>query len=136
VCIVAPALRRHARRFTARAVACAPWAPWQVMAFGVVPVVVSDDWALPFEEVIDWGALSLRVREDDAEFERLPSRLASVSINRLCTMRGYVFDTYHRFLRSPKEWNTALADVLQHRAAKSLDNRGTIFNHNGPREEN
>jgi hypothetical protein len=85
------------------------------MAFGVLPVIISDDWVLPFEEIIDWPALSIRVRDDDTELLRIPKRLAAMPLDSLCKMRGHAYDIYHQFLRSPKEWSEAMAKVLEHR---------------------
>ena len=82
----------------------------EVLAFGVVPVVIADDWALPFEEIIDWSQIALRVREH--ELEKLPSLLAATPLDTVCAMRGRVFDVYHKWLRGPAQWDAAVTHIF------------------------
>ena len=34
---------------------------FDTMAMGVVPVILADDWALPFEDILDWDSFAIRV---------------------------------------------------------------------------
>jgi len=66
----------------------------EVLAFGIVPVVIADDWVLPFDEIIDWDKASLRVGE--RELQNLPAMLEALPLDKVCEMRQYVFEVYHR----------------------------------------
>lgn len=66
----------------------------EVLAFGIVPVVIADDWALPFDEIIDWDKASLRVRE--RELQHLPAMLEALPLDKVCEMRQYAFEVYRR----------------------------------------
>ncbi|MFM7420605.1 MAG: exostosin family protein [Alphaproteobacteria bacterium] len=37
----------------------------EAMSFGCIPIILSDNWILPFDRLIDWASLSLRPREDE-----------------------------------------------------------------------
>lgn len=37
----------------------------EAMSFGCIPIILSDNWILPFDRLIDWSSLSLRPREDE-----------------------------------------------------------------------
>lgn len=83
----------------------------EIMAAGVVPVVVADNWALAFEELIDWSRVALVVRENDTA--SIPRRLAAFSTDEVCAMRRRAFRTFHRYLRSPVEWTAAIETILK-----------------------
>lgn len=97
----------------------------EIMAAGVVPVVVADDWALAFEELIDWSRVALVVREN--ETASIPGRLANFSMDAVCAMRRRAFRTFHRFLRSPVEWAAAIETILKQRqAGRNGGHRGAV----------
>lgn len=85
----------------------------EIMAAGVVPVIVADDWALAFDELIDWSRTSVVVRENDTA--SIPAMLAAFSVDAVCAMRRRAFRTFHRFLRSPVEWAAAIETILKRR---------------------
>lgn len=37
----------------------------EAMSFGCIPIILSDNWVLPFHRLIDWSSCSLRPREDE-----------------------------------------------------------------------
>jgi len=39
----------------------------EVVSAGAIPVIVSDGWILPFDELVDWERVGVVVREDDLE---------------------------------------------------------------------
>jgi hypothetical protein len=88
----------------------------EIMAAGVVPVIVADDWALAFDELIDWSRTSVVVRENDTA--SIPTMLAAFSVDAVCAMRRRAFRTFHRFLRSPVEWAAAIETILKQRQAR------------------
>ena len=84
-------------------------------ASGVVPVVIADDWALPFEEIIDWKEAAVRVGE--AQLETVPETLAALPLDRVCALRRTGFEAYTRYLAGPAQWNRAIEEVLAKREA-------------------
>ena len=37
----------------------------EAMSFGCIPIILSDNWVLPFDRLIDWSSCTLRPREDE-----------------------------------------------------------------------
>ena len=37
----------------------------EAMSFGCIPIILSDNWVLPFHRLIDWSSCVLRPREDE-----------------------------------------------------------------------
>lgn len=37
----------------------------EAMSFGCIPIILADNWVLPFSRLIDWSSCALRPREDD-----------------------------------------------------------------------
>ncbi|KAL0488297.1 glucuronyl/N-acetylglucosaminyl transferase EXT1 [Acrasis kona] len=67
----------------------------EAMAAGAIPIVVADDYVLPFEEVLPWYKFSIRVRENDVL--NIPSRAADISeeqLSRMQKMARCVFKEY------------------------------------------
>ena len=90
---------------------------FEAMSMGVIPIIISDDWVLPFEEVINWSQVSVRLSE--LELESLPARLASMTIEQVCQMRKNAFEAYRRYLESPAAWEAGIASSLAARRRSS-----------------
>lgn len=53
----------------------------EAMSFGCIPIILSDNWVLPFDRLIDWSSCSLRPREDEiAPFTTLLKRLTDQEV--------------------------------------------------------
>ena len=89
----------------------------ETLSFGVAPVIVADDWVLPFEEIIDWRRIALRVPERD--LGSLPQRLAVLPLSEICAMRVRAFEVYHAYLQSPARWNDAFGVILEARRRRA-----------------
>jgi hypothetical protein len=94
---------------------------------GVIPIIISDDWVLPFEDVINWSQVSVRLSE--LELESLPAKLASMTIERVCQMRKNAFEAYRRYLESPAAWEAGIASSL---AARRRSSAGPTPPSDGP----
>ena len=57
----------------------APWSPRLIESVlaGCIPVIISDDIVLPFEDIVDWTKFSIRVSESD--LEHLPDLLFALT---------------------------------------------------------
>ena len=71
----------------------------ETMAMGVVPIIISDGWQLPFEDMLDWSEFSIRVREDDIS---TLSSIIEAHRDRACEMSAKVYDVYHKYMATPK----------------------------------
>lgn len=69
---------------------------FETMAMGVVPVIVSDEWSLPFEDILDWSTFSIRVSEADIPKLR---EIMEQHKPRACSMSERVFSVYHQYFR-------------------------------------
>ena len=100
---------------------------FEAMSMGVIPIIISDDWVLPFEDVINWSQVSVRLSE--LELESLPARLASMTIEQVCQMRKNAFEAYRRYLESPAAWEAGIASSL---AARRRSSAGPTPPSDGP----
>ena len=85
----------------------------EVMASGLVPIIISDDWALPFEELIDWESVALLVGEN--ALHTIAERLENLSLPTVCDMRLRAYDVYKRYLATPKQWARAIESIFEAR---------------------
>jgi glucuronyl/N-acetylglucosaminyl transferase EXT1 len=78
----------------------------EAMNVGSIPVIISDNYALPFSELIDWNTCSIRVREN--ELDNLLEIVKS-NLNREDELRENVKDVYDKYFSSTnKIINTSL----------------------------
>lgn len=70
----------------------------EAMSFGCIPVILSDNWILPFDRLIDWRSCSLRPREDEImPFTTLLKRLTDREV---LERKQKVLDIYQRYFSS------------------------------------
>ena len=81
----------------------------ELAAAGVLPIVLSDGWALPFEQLIDWSRLSIRVPQSNVS--SVLGRLSTLSHREVCQRRAELYDAYHTYLKGPKEWAHAMVQL-------------------------
>jgi hypothetical protein len=87
----------------------------EVLAAGVIPIITSDGWLLPLEELIPWPKLALIL--DEADISTLPSRLKGVSRASVCQRRVELFNLYHKYMASAERWLAAIELILKRRRA-------------------
>ena len=78
----------------------------EVMSFGCIPVILSDDLVLPFDRTIPWDTLSLHIPERDAGM--IPTILARLSPDQIAQMQQNAVHCYARHLGS----FDAIADTM------------------------
>ena len=84
---------------------------FEAMAAGLIPVVLSDSWALPFAELIDWSDVAILVPE--ARLHGIPSILANMTLHQVCAMRMRVHAVYEEYIKEPERWAKAIETILQ-----------------------
>lgn len=70
----------------------------EAMAFGCIPIVLSDGWVLPFDRTIDWQQTALALPE--ATIPGLPLFLRSFSASRIAELQQNVQRAYARHFAS------------------------------------
>jgi hypothetical protein len=68
------------------------------MSFGCIPIILSDNWVLPFHRLIDWSSCSLRPRED--EVEGCVALLKRLSDAEILHRKRKVLEVYQRYFAS------------------------------------
>lgn len=84
----------------------------EVLAAGLIPIVVSDGWELPFADLIDWSEVAIVVPE--AEVHTVPQLLANWTLSRVCKTRVRAYEVYTQYLASPERWVRAVEEILRH----------------------
>jgi hypothetical protein len=70
----------------------------EAMSFGCIPIILSDNWVLPFHRLIDWSSCSLRPRED--EVEGCVALLKRLSDAEILHRKRKVLEIYQRYFAS------------------------------------
>ena len=97
----------------------------EVLAAGSIPVILADDWVLPFEnELIDWNRISIRLIESRAE--DLITVLKGISTSEKRRMQDEGRQVYSKFLRGWEQTVEWTLELLNKRIQKNL-NGETIF---------
>lgn len=84
----------------------------EVLEAGCIPVLLANDWELPFSEVIDWSQAA--VLADERTFSRLPVLLRNIPGSRIIQMREKVRFIWNSYFRSIDAIVNASLMVSQH----------------------
>ncbi|GMR32465.1 hypothetical protein PMAYCL1PPCAC_02660 [Pristionchus mayeri] len=80
---------------------------------GCIPVVLSDDWKLPFDELIDWRAAAVRIPEKNVLL--VNDILASFSRSKIMEMKERGRLLYHRYFASVEKISLTTIELIFHR---------------------
>lgn len=83
------------------------------LSAGCIPVVVADEYVLPFSEVLDWKRASVRIRED--ELLDVVGILKGISEDRVSEMRSQALLIWERYFSSMAKIATTTLDVVNDR---------------------
>ncbi|WP_338441501.1 exostosin family protein [Synechococcus elongatus IITB4] len=86
----------------------------EVMAAGAVPVVLADDWVLPFSELLDWSEFSLQVAEEQCL--ALPQMLQAISAEQWQAMQQRSQQVYQQYFYSLARQVNTLLLILDQRS--------------------
>ena len=64
----------------------------EVMSFGCIPIILSDGWILPFDRILPWEQMSLRVHTD--AIQHLPQILANFTTDDILSRQKQVISVY------------------------------------------
>lgn len=85
----------------------------EVMSAGVIPVIFSDYWVLPFQEIINWDDIAIRI--DESDISQTVPILRSFSSEDICAMRARVLDVYLKYLSSFSGMISGILDTFEYR---------------------
>jgi len=82
----------------------------ETMAMGVVPIIIADDWSLPFEDILNWSEFSIIV-----PLANISNLLAIVEgyRGRACEMSDRVFQVYHQYMANATQIFRGISDSIQ-----------------------
>ena len=70
----------------------------EAMSFGCIPIILSDDWILPFDRTIPWREFALHIPE--AACGQIPDLIAKLSPETIYALQNKVAQVYQRYLKS------------------------------------
>ncbi|VDP09828.1 unnamed protein product [Heligmosomoides polygyrus] len=83
------------------------------LRLGCIPVVLSDDWILPFDEIIDWSAAAVVVPEDSVLL--VPDVLYTYTAERIYQMKQRGFFIYYRYFSSVEKIAITALEIVWER---------------------
>ncbi|VDN99021.1 unnamed protein product [Rodentolepis nana] len=92
----------------------------EVLEAGCIPVLLANDWELPFAEVIDWSQIAILAYEQT--LTRLPVLLRNIPESRIIQMREKVRFVWNSYFRS--------VDAIVHATLLSIRDRLTLQRRN------
>lgn len=68
---------------------------WETMGSGTIPVIISDDYEKPLENIIDWDEFSVTIKEKDVEkTEEILKSYSIEDIEKMTNKAIEIYDTY------------------------------------------
>ncbi|WKX93899.1 hypothetical protein Q1695_011286 [Nippostrongylus brasiliensis] len=91
------------------------------LRLGCIPVVLSDDWILPFDEVIDWSAAAVVIPEDSVLL--VPDILYTYTTQKIFKMKQRGLFLYYRYFSSVERIVMTSLEIVSERirVAEGLD---------------
>lgn len=83
----------------------------EAMKFGSIPIIISDNWALPFSEILDYRDFSLRVKED--EWQTIPNRIKTLDDWQIKRLQDNVRTVYSKHFSSFDNQIQTLLRILE-----------------------
>lgn len=91
----------------------------ETMAMGVVPIIILDDWSLPFEDILNWTDFSISVPL--ANISHLPN-IVDRQRGRACEMSDRVFQVYHQYMANATQIVRGISESIQQHRQSSCVN--------------
>eukprot|EP00933_Yihiella_yeosuensis_P038287 TRINITY_DN32228_c0_g1_i1.p1 TRINITY_DN32228_c0_g1~~TRINITY_DN32228_c0_g1_i1.p1 ORF type:complete len:372 (+),score=54.18 TRINITY_DN32228_c0_g1_i1:146-1261(+) len=68
---------------------------FESLSFGTIPVILADDWLLPFDEIINWQEIAVIVKQH--AWTTVPELLRSISASERCLMRKRGLEIFKKY---------------------------------------
>lgn len=88
----------------------------EALSFGCIPVILSDGWVLPFNEIIDWSKASVRFNESSLLI--VADMLRDISDETIGRLRANGQALYNRYLSSLERIVMTTIEILDQRMRK------------------
>jgi len=85
----------------------------ECLSFGAIPVILADNWVLPFPDLLDWREFAVIVAEQD--FKKVPAIMRGLDADTRCKMRKVGLDAFHKYLGTIEANVKGLFDTLAQR---------------------
>lgn len=93
------------------------------LSFGTIPVILADNWVLPFPDLLDWRQFAIIIAEHD--WKQVPSILREVDTEKRCAMRKLGLEAFHKYLGTLEANVKGLFETLAKR--KDVATHGTVL---------
>lgn len=90
----------------------------EAMAAGCIPVIMADNYVMPFSEILDWNLASIQIRESD--LHSVMSVLKAVSKQKVMELQKHVKFFYDRYFSSLEKITMTVLDELNDRVFPHL----------------
>ncbi|KAE9414389.1 hypothetical protein Angca_002799 [Angiostrongylus cantonensis] len=101
----------------------------EALRFGCIPVVLSDDWILPFDEIIDWSNAVVVIPEADV---LLADILYTYTPQNIFQMKQHGFYIYYRYFSSVEKIVITALQIVWERVRMSQALERSRWNHLHP----
>jgi len=98
----------------------------ETLQAGCLPVILSNGWQLPFDEVIDWDSASISV--DERQLLQVPEILHSLSKPKIFAMRQQTQVLWDRYLSSVQKIVETTLEIVFERVNPILAKDGLLWN--------
>jgi len=100
----------------------------ETLQAGCLPVILSNGWQLPFDEIIDWDSSTISV--DERQLLQVPEILHLLSRPRIFTMRQQTQVLWDRYLSSVKKIVDTTLEIIFERVHPTLGRSVSVWNTN------
>lgn len=87
----------------------------EALSYGCIPVILSDNWVKPFDEIIDWSQATLQFEE--SRLLEVPDILRDIDQSTIARMRKNCLDIYSKYFSSTRRIVLSAISILQSRLA-------------------
>ncbi|XP_044764759.1 exostosin-1 [Coccinella septempunctata] len=98
----------------------------EALQAGCIPVLLSNDWALPFDEVIDWTQAVIWA--DERLLLQVPSVIRSVTPDRILKLRQQSQIIWEKYFSSIEKIVYTSLEIIRERLPEQLVRDGSIWN--------
>jgi hypothetical protein len=105
---------------------------FDALAFNCIPVIVGDDWILPFSEFIDWTLISVRIKKSGLrDLFKIINEYDDQSLIQMSNRMRFIYGEY---FGSVKKITIGIMDLMQTRIYSSRNSRSYYSWNFGQRE--